>query len=46
MIDHIEHLFSADGFMPHGMCYLWRPDILGLHVTSDALIVLAYFSIP
>lgn len=46
MVDHSEHLFSADGFMPHGMCYLWKPDILGLHVTSDALIVLAYFSIP
>lgn len=46
MVDHSEHLFSADGFMPHGMCYLWRPDILGLHVTSDALIGLAYFSIP
>lgn len=33
-------------FMPHGMCYVWRPDILGLHVASDIVIVLAYFSIP
>ena len=32
--------------MPHGMCYLWRPGILGLHVTSDSLIAVAYFSIP
>lgn len=32
--------------MPHGMCFLWRPDILSLHVASDALISLAYFSIP
>jgi len=32
--------------MPHGMCYVWRPDILGLHVASDALIALSYFSIP
>jgi PAS domain S-box-containing protein len=38
--------FSLDGFMPHGMCYLWRPGILALHVVSDALITLAYFSIP
>lgn len=34
------------GFMPHGMCYLWRPDVLWLHVGSDALIALSYFSIP
>lgn len=33
-------------FMPHGMCYLWRPDLLALHVISDAAIALAYFSIP
>jgi PAS domain S-box-containing protein len=32
--------------MPHGMCYLWRPSVLTLHVVSDALIALAYFSIP
>jgi PAS domain S-box-containing protein len=28
------------------MCYLWQPGILGLHVVSDFLIMLAYFSIP
>lgn len=33
-------------FMPHGHCYLWRPGILWLHVGSDALIAMAYFSIP
>lgn len=33
-------------FMPHGMCFLWRPDVLTLHIISDALIALAYFSIP
>jgi len=37
---------NAHGFMPHGMCYLWRPDILWLHVGSDALTALAYYSIP
>jgi len=39
-------VFSSNGFMPHGMCYLWRPDVLTLHVVSDTLITLAYFSIP
>ena len=33
-------------FMPHGHCYFWRPDILWLHVVSDTIIALAYFSIP
>jgi hypothetical protein len=30
------------GYMPHGHCYLWQPGLVGLHVTSDALIGLAY----
>ena len=46
MISSIAGFFSAEGFMPHGMCYLWRPDVLVLHATSDAVIALAYFSIP
>lgn len=32
--------------MPHGMCFLWRPDLLILHAGSDLLIALAYYSIP
>ena len=32
--------------MGHGYCYLWKPEIVWLHVTSDALITLAYYSIP
>jgi anti-sigma regulatory factor (Ser/Thr protein kinase) len=31
--------------MPHGMCYLWQPQILSLHIISDALIAIAYVSI-
>ena len=46
MVTSVADLFSSAGFMPHGMCYLWRPGVLALHVTSDALIALAYFSIP
>jgi len=37
--------FSTDGFMPHGMCYLWQPGVLLLHVISDGFIALAYISI-
>ncbi|MFT5591635.1 MAG: hypothetical protein ACI9ZF_003839, partial [Bradyrhizobium sp.] len=38
--------FSTENFMPHGHCYLWEPALLWLHVLSDSLIALAYFSIP
>lgn len=34
------------GMPPHGYCLLWQPDLLALHVISDAVIGLAYFSIP
>ncbi len=33
-------------FSPHGICLLWQPELIWLHVVSDALIALAYFSIP
>lgn len=40
-----ETLFATE-FMPHGHCYFWQPGIIALHVISDSLIMLAYFSIP
>jgi len=46
MFDFIAAIFSAEGFIPHGHCYLWQPGVLWLHVISDSLIVLAYYSIP
>jgi PAS domain S-box-containing protein len=45
MKEFLEKLFSSD-FMPHGYCYLWKPGLVWLHVLSDALIAMAYFSIP
>lgn len=42
--------FLADWYMgpfiPHGHCYLWKPWLVGLHIGSDALIAIAYYSIP
>jgi hypothetical protein len=35
MID-LARIFSADGFMPHGVCYLWRPALPAIHVGSLA----------
>ena len=33
-------------YIPHGHCYLWQTNLVSLQVISDALIALAYFSIP
>ena len=46
MLEALPGFFSQSDFMPHGMCYLWQPGVLWLNVVSDALITLAYFSIP
>lgn len=38
-------LLAANGFIPHGHCYLWKPGLVWLHVISDTLIGLAYVAI-
>jgi len=38
--------FSINDFTPHGYCLSWKPALLWLHVISDLLITLAYYSIP
>ena len=43
--DLLTNLLSSGGFIPHGHCYLWKPELVWLHVASDALIGLAYVSI-
>jgi two-component system NtrC family sensor kinase len=45
MIDFLKKLFDSD-FLSHGHCYFWRPEIVWLHVGSDATIALAYLLIP
>lgn len=39
-------LFNPSGLTPHGFCLLWSPGLIWLHALSDAVIGLAYFSIP
>ncbi len=38
-------LFDTGGFMPHGMCYLWNPTLIRLHLLSDLLIGASYVAI-
>ncbi|GMG81940.1 hypothetical protein LNKW23_11530 [Paralimibaculum aggregatum] len=42
----LDFLFSEGGYSPHGYCLAWEPEILYLHIVSDTIIALAYFSIP
>src|SRR6476661_2955849 len=37
--------FFSNNFIPHGHCYLWKPGLVWLHITSDALTTLAYYSV-
>jgi PAS domain S-box-containing protein len=45
-MDWLKALFSANGFIPHGHCYAWRPGVLWLNVVSNALIALSCATIP
>lgn len=44
MPDLLSTFFSTN-FIPHGHCYLWKPGLVWLHLTSDVLTVLAYYSV-
>lgn len=46
MFDYLQKLLGASGLAPHGYCLLWDPALIWTHVIADALIGLAYFSIP
>ncbi|MCC5642871.1 response regulator [Nostoc sp. CHAB 5824] len=37
--------FLSTSFIPHGHCYLWKPGLVWLHLTSDALTAIAYYSV-
>jgi len=42
----LERLLDSSMFSPHGICLLWEPELIWLHVVSDAVIAASYFSIP
>jgi PAS domain S-box-containing protein len=46
MQDLLQHFLASRPFIPHGHCYLWKTDLVVLHVASDLVIALAYYSIP
>lgn len=46
MLELWNKLFSWQEFIPHGHCYLWKPGLVWLHIISDTVIGIAYYSIP
>src|SRR6201982_4302788 len=41
-----ERLLDSSALSPHGIFLLWEPELILLHVLSDAVIAASYFSIP
>lgn len=44
-MEFVDKIFDGS-FMPHGHCFLWREDLLFLHVVGDVTTALAYILIP
>ncbi|NEO55612.1 MAG: GAF domain-containing protein [Okeania sp. SIO3B5] len=45
MRELLKTIFSPTQYMPHGSCYLWQTSLVWLHLLSDLLTAIAYFSI-
>jgi signal transduction histidine kinase len=46
MLETLTGFLDRTSLAPHGICLLWRPELIWTHVISDAIIALAYFTIP
>ena len=46
MLQYLQQLWETSSLSPHGICLLWRPELIWTHVVADSLIGLSYYSIP
>lgn len=46
MYESLQSWINTVGFMPHGHCFLWTPDLLRLFIVSEVAIIISYYSIP
>jgi hypothetical protein len=44
-MDSLVSLMAMQGFLPHGYCFQWSSQILGMMIVADSLTAIAYFSI-
>jgi diguanylate cyclase (GGDEF)-like protein/PAS domain S-box-containing protein len=40
-----DNLVGTQPLIPHGHCYLWQTELVGLHAGSDGLTAIAYYAI-
>lgn len=45
-MDEVVSFLGRNGYLPHGYCFTWRPELLWSMVGADLVIAGAYFSIP
>ena len=45
-MEWLVKLAAVQGFLPHGYCFQWSPQLLSLMVGSDLTVVASYYSIP
>ncbi len=38
----LTNFFATQGYDPHGTCYLWEPNLVGLFVITDSIIGVSY----
>ncbi len=46
MLEFVSSVLTSSSFIPDGHCYLWKPGLIWLHIISDSLSAIAYYSIP
>jgi two-component system, LuxR family, sensor kinase FixL len=46
MTPWLSGILNSEGYLPHGLCLSWEPELIWLHVISDGLIAASYYSIP
>ena len=46
MTDLLQTALDAPELTPHGFCLAWDPVLLWLHVISDGVVAISYYSIP
>lgn len=45
MLTSLKNFFYTVNFIPHGDCYLCKPELMWLHIIGDSFIALAHYSI-
>jgi signal transduction histidine kinase len=46
MFDALGSFLDRSNLSPHGICLLWRPELIWTHVVSDFVTGVSYFTIP